>query len=213
MSWLRKLFAGRQRQPNPTETALAAFFNEASKDEEHFPSTIDRNILHVRTVLDWCGDLNGKRVADVGCGKGRFARIVQEENPGATIIGLDIAVAMLQHVPASVLPCAGNLTALPLATGSCDAAYATESLEHAIDIDAAVAELCRILTPGGRLVIIDKNKEHWGRLQTPEWEKWFGQRELEDLLKRHCRTVTSHPISYWEEEIPDGLFLVWLAEK
>ena len=38
----------------PSEKALAAFFNEASKDEEHFPSTIDRNILHVRTVLDWC---------------------------------------------------------------------------------------------------------------------------------------------------------------
>ena len=105
----------------PSEKALAAFFNEASEDEEHFPSTIDRNILHVRTVLDWCGDLNGKRVADVGCGKGRFARIVKEENPRASIVGLDIAVAMLRHVPAGVFPCAGNLTALPLATASCDA--------------------------------------------------------------------------------------------
>jgi ubiquinone/menaquinone biosynthesis C-methylase UbiE len=210
LNWLRKLVPGRKQ---PSEMALAAFFNEASKDEEHFPSTIDPRILHVKTVLDWCGDLNGKRVADLGCGKGRFARIVKERNPQASIIGLDIAVAMLRHVPAGIATCAANLTAIPLATASCDAAYATESLEHAIDIETAVAELCRILKPGGRAVIIDKNKEHWGRLKTPEWEKWFGQRELEDLLKRDCRTVTSHPISYWEEETPDGLFLVWLAEK
>ena len=212
MNWFRKLLK-KGRAESPSQGDLAAFFNEASKDEEHFPSTIDPRILHVRTILEWCGDLNGKCVADLGCGKGRFARIVKAENPNAMIVCLDIAVAMLQHVPENVEPCAGSLTAVPLATGSCDAAYATESLEHAIDIPGAVSELCRILKPGGRLAIIDKNKEHWGRLKTPEWEKWFGQRELEGLLRRHCRLVTSHPISYWEGETPDGLFLVWLAEK
>ena len=50
---------------------------------------------------------------------------------------------------------AAGLTALPLATASCDGAYATESLEHAIDIPAAVAELCRIVKPGGAIAIID----------------------------------------------------------
>ena len=197
--------------PSPVE--IAAFFNEASKDEEHFPSTIDERILHVRTVLDWCGDLNGKAVADLGCGKGRFARIVKERNPAALVIGIDIAVAMLRSVPDGVSPCAGSLTAIPLATESCDAAYATESLEHAVDIEGAIAEMCRIVRPGGRLVVIDKNKDHWGRFHTPRWEKWFGQQELEQLLRRHCAHVESRPISYWEGETPDGLFLVWLAEK
>jgi len=215
MNWLKKILrpdaSTDKAAPSPLE--IAAFFNEASRDEEHFPSTIDERILHVRTVLDWCGDLNGKTVADVGCGKGRFARIVKERNPRALVVGIDIAEAMLRCVPAAVAPCAGSLTGIPLATGSCDAAYATESLEHAVDIEAAIAELCRILKPGGRLVIIDKNKDHWGRFKTPEWEKWFGQKELETLLRRHCVRVESHPISYWEEEVPDGLFLAWLAEK
>jgi ubiquinone/menaquinone biosynthesis C-methylase UbiE len=214
LNWLRKLIGPKQNQkavPSPSE--IAAFFNEASKDEEHFPSTIDERILHVRAVLDWCGDLNGKTVADAGCGKGRFARIVKDRNPDARVVAVDIAMAMLRSVPAGVLPCAGSLTAIPLASESCEAAYATESLEHAVDIEGAIAELCRILKPGGRLVIIDKNKEHWGRFKTPQWEKWFGQEELEGLLRRHCRRVESKPISYWEDETPDGLFLTWLAEK
>jgi ubiquinone/menaquinone biosynthesis C-methylase UbiE len=95
----------------------------------------------------------------------------------------------------------------------CHGIYATESLEHAIEIDVAIAELCRVLVPGGRLAIIDKNKDHWGRFNTPSWEKWFGQRELEQKLRRHCRQVESRPISYWEEETPDGLFLIWTAVK
>ena len=213
MNWLRKLLNPHQKDAAPSATEIAAFFNEASRDEEHFPLTIDERILHVRAVLDWCGDLNGKIVADVGCGKGRFARIVKERNPQALVVGIDIAEAMLRSVPSNVAPCAGSLTGIPLATGSCDAAYATESLEHAVDIEAAIGELCRILKPGGRLAIIDKNRDHWGRFETPEWEKWFGQRELERLLSRHCRRVSSRPISYWEDVAPDGLFLAWSAEK
>ena len=87
-----------------------------------------------------------------------------------------------------------------------DAAYATESLEHAMDIEKAVAEMCRVVRPGGRIVIIDKNAEHWGKLETPAWEKWFHRRELEKLLGRHCGQVSSDFISYWEDVPPDGLF-------
>jgi malonyl-CoA O-methyltransferase len=82
-----------------------------------------------------------------------------------------------------------------------------------VDIERAVAEICRVLKPGASLVIIDKNAEHWGRLDTPHWEKWFHRDELERLLRRHCRSVSSQPISYWEDVPPDGLFLAWLASK
>jgi ubiquinone/menaquinone biosynthesis C-methylase UbiE len=129
------------------------------------------------------------------------------------VIALDLAEAMLAHVAAGIHRCAATMTALPLATASCDGAYATESLEHAVDIAGAVAELCRIVKPGGRIVIIDKNKEAWGRLDTPEWERWFGRRELERLLERDCVEVSSRPISYWEDVEPDGLFLAWTATK
>ncbi|MGA3261730.1 MAG: biotin synthase, partial [Bryobacteraceae bacterium] len=88
-----------------------------------------------------------------------------------------------------------------------------ESLEHAVEIDKAVSEICRVVKPGGRIVIIDKNARASGRLQTPEWERWFTRRELEGLLRRHCRQVESREISYWEDVPPDGLFSAWLAVK
>lgn len=218
MNWLQRLRGGghSSRAATPAQIVPASikeFFNHAAQDEEHYPSTIDPRIYHVQLILEYLGDLSGKRVADIGCGKGRFARILKERYPSAKVCAVDLAEAMLRFVPAGVAPCAASMTALPLATGSCDAAYATESLEHAIDIETAVAELCRIVAPGGRIVIIDKNSEQWGRLETPAWEKWFGQKQMEKLLERHCRTVSSKPISYWEDVAPDGLFLAWMAEK
>jgi SAM-dependent methyltransferase len=213
MRFLEKFF----RRPAPTPAVdtgtIREFFNHAALDEEHYPSTIDPRILHVRLVLEHLGDIHGQRVADVGSGKGRFARIVKERNPGACVIALDLAEAMLRHVPQDIERIAASMTALPLANESCQAAYATESLEHAVDIPAAVAELARIVKPGGRIVIIDKDAKAWGRLKTPAWEKWFDGRELERLLSRHCGEVSSRPVSYWEDVAPDGLFRAWLAVK
>lgn len=188
-------------------------FDEASRDEEHFPATIDPRIQHVQVLLKFFGDLTDKRVLDVGCGKGRFARILQERNPETEVWGLDISEEMLRYIPAGIHTGAGSMTELPFADSTFDCAYATESLEHAVDIERAVAELCRVVKPGGRLVIIDKNVEHWGRLKTPAWERWFGRKELERLLGRHCRQVRSEYLSYWEDIAPDGLFIVWFGEK
>ena len=215
MNWRRLL--GRKTAPDRLTPDLRAkirsSFDEASRDEEHFPSTIDPRIWHVKLILETFGDLAGRRVLDAGCGKGRFARIVAERHPAAEVWGLDLSPAMLRYVPPGIHACAGSMTELPFADGSFDALYATESLEHAVEIERAVAEICRVVKPGGRIVVIDKNAEQSGRLETPAWEKWFTRGELEKLLGRHCRRVASRFISYWEDVEPDGLFIAWTAEK
>lgn len=188
-------------------------FDEASRDEEHFPSTIDPRIQHVQLLLKFFGDLADRQVLDVGCGKGRFARVLQERNPAAHVCGLDISEDMLASVPAGIGKVTGLMTELPFAASAFDCVYATESLEHAVEIDKAVAEMCRVLKPGGKLVIIDKNVEHWGRFKTPAWERWFERGELERLLRRDCSDVRSEFLSYWEDVAPDGLFLIWFAVK
>jgi malonyl-CoA O-methyltransferase len=200
-------------QPSASLEEIRRSFNEAAADEEHFPSTIDPRIFHVQLILRFFGDLGSGRVLDVGSGKGRFARVLKDNNPQARIAAFDLAEAMLRCVPPDIAPCCGSMTSLPFPNDAFDAAYATESLEHAVDIETAVAEMCRVVKPGGRIVIIDKNAEHWGRLETPAWEKWFKRGELEKLLRRHCREVSSDSISYWEDVPPDGLFLAWRAVR
>jgi ubiquinone/menaquinone biosynthesis C-methylase UbiE len=214
---LRTLLLRLRGQPATLDPALRdeirRSFDEASHDEEHFPSTIDPRIQHVRVLLKFFGDLTDKRVLDVGCGKGRFARVLHDQYPGAEIWGLDISEEMLRFVPVGIHTRAGSMTELPFADSTFDAVYATESLEHAVEIEGAVNEMCRVLKPGGKLAIIDKNAEHWGKLKTPAWEKWFKREELVKLLERNCHSVSGEYISYWEDVPPDGLFLVWLAHK
>ena len=167
----------------------------------------------MQVLLKFFGALADKQVLDVGCGKGRFARVLQERNPEAEIWGLDISEEMLRFVPAGIHTRAGSMTELPFADSTFDCVYATESLEHAVEIERAVSEMCRVLKPGGKLVIIDKNAEHWGRFKTPAWERWFRRDELEKLLARDCGKVHSEFLSYWEDVAPDGLFIAWFASK
>ena len=214
MHW-KRLFS----KPAPPELTpelrarIEASFDQAASDEEHFPSTIDPRIYHVKLIREHLGNLAGKRVLDIGCGKGRFLRVLRAHEPGAEYWGLDLSAAMLRFVPPEILTRQGSMTQLPFEDAFFDAAYATESLEHAVAIERAISEMCRVVKPGGRIAIIDKNAEAWGRLKTPEWEKWFARKELERLLARQCRQVSSRPISYWEDVPPDGLFLAWLAVK
>ena len=214
MSW-KRLFRGtpRARLTPELRARIQSSFDRASADEDHFPATIDPRIYHVKLIREHLGELRGKRVLDVGCGKGRFARVLRDQEPSAEIWGLDVSGEMLRFVPEGIHTRAGFMTELPFEDAFFDGAYATESLEHAVEIEKAVSEICRVVKPGGRIAIIDKNADQWGRLETPEWEKWFTRRELERLLERDCRRVSSRFISYWEDVPPDGLFLAWLAEK
>ena len=159
MSLFARLFRRRKASLTPDLAAeIRRSFEEAAADEEHFPSTIDPRILHVRAVIDGLAPLGqGARVLDAGCGKGRFAVHVKSAYPEAQVVALDLATAMLRSAPPELRRVAGSMLELPFGESAFEAVYATESLEHAVDIEAAVAELCRVLKPGGRLVIIDKN--------------------------------------------------------
>lgn len=192
---------------------IRASFDRAAADEEHFPSTIDPQIQHVQVLLQFFGNLNDKYVLDAGCGKGRFARVLLERNPGARITGLDLSEEMTRLIPAGINKVAGSMNELPFADSAFDAVYATESLEHAVDAEKAIYEMCRSLKTDGKLAIIDKNVEHWGRLDTPKWERWFGRKEVEKFLARYCHSVRSEYLSYWADVRPDGLFIIWYARK
>ncbi|HZN74538.1 MAG TPA: methyltransferase domain-containing protein [Micromonosporaceae bacterium] len=91
-------------------------------------------------------------LVDVGCGAGLLAPHVAGK--GYHHVGVDLVSSALEQAAAhGVTAVRGDVTALPLADGCADVVSAGEILEHVPDLPAAVAEVCRVLRPGGRLVV------------------------------------------------------------
>lgn len=108
----------------------------------------------------------GKKVIDVGCGAGRHS--FEAYRRGANVIAFDQDAAELADVdtllqamgqageaPASAKAqvVVGDALALPYPDGTFDCVIASEILEHIPDDDTAIAELIRVLKPGGKLAV------------------------------------------------------------
>jgi SAM-dependent methyltransferase len=93
---------------------------------------------------------------DAACGTGRHTRRLAEL--GHRVIGVDTTPEMLHRARAAV-PRArlarGDLSNLPLRSASVDLAVCSLAMDHAPDLSGPVAELARVVRPGGRLVISD----------------------------------------------------------
>lgn len=105
-------------------------------------------------------DLVGKaeRVLDVGCGEGRFARML--ETRGAKVVALDPILRLLSQARSLSLQTSlvrGVGGSLPFADRSFDAAISYLTLIDIPDFRDAIEEMARVLVPGGRLVIANIN--------------------------------------------------------
>ena len=173
----------RARLTPELRARIQASFDRAAGDEEHFPSTIDPRIYHVKLIREHLGDLRRQARARRGLRQGPLRARFQGAGAARPKSGAWTSPRRCcASCPAGIHTRAGSMTEMPFEDGFFDAAYATESLEHAVEIEKAVSEICRVVKPGGRIAIIDKNAEQWGKLETPEWERWFTREELERLL-------------------------------
>jgi 2-polyprenyl-6-hydroxyphenyl methylase / 3-demethylubiquinone-9 3-methyltransferase len=158
------------------------------------------NRPRVDFYLRQLGDLHGRLVLDAGCGGGLVARELAAA--GATVVGLDRSLGSLgvarRAIDARFRPAQGRLERLPFAGGVFDVVVAADVLEHVPDLPAAIAELTRVLAPGGRLVFDTINRtpwswftavfglERWLRMVprgTHDWRLFIRPAELDRLLR------------------------------
>lgn len=110
------------------------------------------------------GARSGDRVLDLGCGPGHLtAELVEDVGASGLVLAVDrqqdmVVAARSRARTAGAGRCdvlVGSATALPLADGTCDGVVAVQVLEYVPDLTQAVAEVRRVLRPGGTAVLVD----------------------------------------------------------
>jgi ubiquinone/menaquinone biosynthesis C-methylase UbiE len=120
----------------------------------------------------------GELAADIGAGTGFISEGLLER--GARVIAVDQSEAMLEVLKEKLgssdeLDCRkGEADALPVESGSVDAVFANMYLHHVEDPAGAIAEMARLLKPGGRLVITDLDQHNHTFLLTEQHDRWSG---------------------------------------
>lgn len=131
---------------------LTAFHEEIAGDNHYIDIASRRRALaalapHIRP---------GSVIADIGCSSGAMLRSLRQRFPQATLIGTDYIAGPLQHL-ASSLPGVPflqfDLVKCPLFSSSLDAVVLLNVLEHIDDDSAALAQVFRIVRPGGVVAI------------------------------------------------------------
>ena len=110
--------------------------------------------LHVR-LCDALVGVRG-RVLDAGCGTGGFLAVLRTRRPDLIRLGVewDATAAIRTRKKSGAAVARGSVNILPFADDSFDAVASADVLCHAaVEPQAALAELKRVLRPGGRLVL------------------------------------------------------------
>ena len=107
-------------------------------------------------ILELAGDVAGRRVLDAGCGSGPIASALRDR--GAVVAGFDSSAGMLELArrrlgPGADLHLAGLASPLPFGDGTFDDVIAALVLHYLKDWTGPLAELRRVLRPGGRLIV------------------------------------------------------------
>lgn len=135
---------------------------------------------------------NPSRVLEVGCGEGELAARLTAAVE--TVVAIDQSARMVELAAARGVDVrVAHVEVLPFADESFDAALAAWMLYHVPDLERGIAELARVLRPGGRLVAVTNAHDHLKELLwlggIERWELPFGAENAVELLSRRFVAV------------------------
>ena len=144
-------------------------------------------------VVEALAAIAAQRVLEVGPGKGELAEQIAREL-GAEVVAVDQSERMVELTRSrGIEALVGDVQKLPF-DDEFDAAVAAWMLYHVPDVDRAIAELYRVLRPGGRLVAVTNSVENlielWSLVgEGPKTDYAFGRENGAEILGRRFARV------------------------
>ncbi|GAB3717656.1 class I SAM-dependent methyltransferase [Nocardiopsis nanhaiensis] len=150
-------------------------------------------------MVNLAGDVDGRRILDAGCGSGPLAAELRAR--GATVTGFDSSAEMVKLARQRLgedadLRVADLDRPLPFADGAFDDVVASLVLHYLRDWTGALAELRRVLKPGGRLVL-SVNHPIVYKWLNPEAD-YFAVTEWSDTHSFNGQAAT---LTYWHRPL------------
>jgi SAM-dependent methyltransferase len=163
-----------------------------------------------RLVLEVIGDcdLAGRRVLDVGCGRGGAVHVITEFFEVGTLCGVDLSPAAIAFCRAShghdhVAFHVGDAERLPFPDGSFDVVLNIESSSTYPDIGAFCHQVSRVLAPGGMFLYTDGMPvERFAECGTALRRLGLGlelDRDITANVLRSCDEVARHRVQAYDE--------------
>lgn len=127
-----------------------------------------------RTLISWLPAVDAPVCADLACGTGDLALSLANKYRQGTITGLDIAEPMLslarsRSIHTHIQFIKGDMASLPFSANTADIVTGGYALRNAPDLKMTIAEIHRILKPGGVAAFLDFSKPGGKKLQRLEY--------------------------------------------
>lgn len=163
------------------------------------------------------GDVHGLSVLEIGCGSAPCASWVAQQQAGdGFVAGLDLSAGMLARSGGGVPLVQADLLAMPFAAGSFDVAFsAFGGLPFVPDVGAALREVSRVLTDGGRFVFSVTHPMRWVFPDDPasmEASISYFQREYEEFDEDGQLTYAEYHRTFGDWVRALGAAGFWLAD-
>ena len=182
------------------ETLLRAQWTEAAQDWIETEQVARTGMLD-SWMLDVLGDVSSKKVIDIGCGEGRFCRILSDG--GAVMTGVDLTEELVERArelgsdkETYLVGDAQDLDGVP--DDDFDLAVSYIVLVDLYDYQKSIREAYRVLRPGGRFVVCNL---HPMRTASINFVGWI----------RDSSSKLFHPVDNYTEEGPREFQFPWLG--